>query len=513
MGGIDDRPAAQRALLGSGLRHFLQDDMRIHAAETKCVDSRAPRWVPRVVNPGPRVGIEVKRQFVQPRVGLFAVQAGRQDFIRQGHCRANERRHPGCWHQMADHRFDAAHCAALDRRFGVSIEPPHARQFSLVADDCPGSVGFEIPNCFRIDPSIVVGPLKSLDLPIGRWGQDVVPSPVAGDSDSFDDRIHLVSIAQGVLPAFEQDHSSSFADHDAIGPSIKRPNLSCRRYGPQPQEYGVHRRRMGQKQAADGSQVALPQPQSPDGLFGRQQRGRTCAINHVGQAAKIEAIGTQTGDDVRNRRRNGIRFGGGQGRSQIIVDLITPAVDKQSGIPPVDQLKHQVEKLGVHEDFREFLAGIPATTDDDVRSFTHRRIAANAGVSQRFIDQLDHHELVRIAVPDRVGNDAEFARFEEDILFQKRAARAVRLGVAIGEKPCPIDVAPTIFRHILNAVHAVDHIGPELVNVVGPWEPARHSDDGDVAVVHTLTKPPLVAIARGQAAITVSAGPAWASSA
>ena len=86
---------------------FLQHYVKIGAAKAKSANAGAPRAI-RGHGPGFQRGIDVKRRVreVDIRIGMFAVHAGRQNFVAERQSSLQHARSTGSAFEMPDIRFD-----------------------------------------------------------------------------------------------------------------------------------------------------------------------------------------------------------------------------------------------------------------------------------------------------------------------------------------------------------------------------------------------------------------------
>ncbi|HEU5430016.1 MAG TPA: hypothetical protein VFU81_00045, partial [Thermomicrobiales bacterium] len=166
------------------------------------------------------------------------------------------------------------------------------------------------------------------------------------------------------------------------------------------------RRRQTEKDAGGDGGIALPRAQPPHRLLNGQERRRTGAVHRVGGAAKVEPIGRPAGRDVGDGRRDILGRARRQRRAQVIFHL-APARTDQFRIAAIEQLQYGLERFGAERQFHQFAGGIAAAANEDVGSLAQRTVLGDAGIAQGRVDDVEHEELIRIAVAGEVGQHAE----------------------------------------------------------------------------------------------------------
>ena len=131
--------------IGSGV--LLENGVRVDAAESKSVHTRAPRRLGRSVYPGPRLGGDVEIRAFELQLGVrILANRRRQHFVVQRQRGFDQTCHARGGHRVADHGFHRAQRAA--RRLGPARQEHAPQRFDLhhIAYRRAGAVRFEQPD-------------------------------------------------------------------------------------------------------------------------------------------------------------------------------------------------------------------------------------------------------------------------------------------------------------------------------------------------------------------------------
>ena len=214
-------------LTGCGLwLRFFQHHMGVDAAEAEGVDAGSPRCFV-ALDPGARLGVQVEIGTFQTQLGVrvLTVNRGRQHLMVQRQRRLDDPGHAGSRHRVADHRLDGAQRAV--RHLALTLAEHSGQRLNLggIAHEGSRAVGLDQANGCRIYAGVFIGHAQRQHLTLQPRRQHTHGPAVAGRSDTFDDRVYSIAVAQGILLAFQHQHADSLGEDRAVGAFIKGPYL------------------------------------------------------------------------------------------------------------------------------------------------------------------------------------------------------------------------------------------------------------------------------------------------
>jgi hypothetical protein len=278
---------------------FLQDGMRINAAETESVHARPPRRFGGAVNPGPRLRVDVEIGVLKQQlgIGIFA-QRGRQDFVMQGERRFDQPGHAGGGHRMADHGFHRTQRAA--RRLGLTRRKyaPKRLHFHHVAHRSARAVRLQQTHRERIDAHRFVSPAQRQFFPFETRREHMRGSAVARNADILQDCINMVTVALGLRQAFQHHHADAFTEQRAIGVFIEGAQLAAVRERAKLREDHHQDRRSIAVHAASQGQIAVARAELARGHFDGYQGTGAGRVDQVIRSHQVQPVGDASGDDI-----------------------------------------------------------------------------------------------------------------------------------------------------------------------------------------------------------------------
>ncbi len=497
-------------------RRFLQDHVRVDAAEPEGVDRGAARVQPRT-DPRCRLGIEVERCRLQPEVGVDLVdQRRRQDLVVQGEACLDQRCGAGGGDAVADHRLDGAEGDVGVGSLAAAQDLAQRLDFGAVAERDAGAVRLHQTDGAGIDPALGIGALHRQHFALQARRHQSHGTAVGGGSDRLDHRVDAVVVAQRVIQPLEDDDSLSLAEQRAVGRLVERSDPRGPRQRLEHAEHRVDQRRGGGVDAARQHQVRPPEPQFGNRRFDRDQRGRAGGVHDEVGAHQVQPVGDAAGHHVGHQAGNRVDVELRQLRDQHRFDrrdLLRPGVGEQ-GADHVDRL---VDDDRVLEAVDVGPVGVDGVAEDDAAA-VRVEPGGVAGVRQGLGARLQGQELVGFTADDGDRHRSEGPRVELRQLVQEAAAGRVdadaaplagRVEEALVDQPSR--------RRIPDGVDLVENVAPEAADVGSPGKQPRHADDGDVAIAgrghaessrgRPRAQPPPRRLSSGLA--TVSQSSAW----
>ena len=310
----------------------------------------------------------------------------------------------------------------------------------------------------------MMGPLECPHLAFLAWrGQAEVP-PVAGTGDTLDDGEDAVTVALGIGEPLEHERCDPLSERDAVGAGVERAAPPRRRQGVDRCEQQVVVDAVVHVRPAADDHVAHASGELLARRVERGQRRGARRVDCVVDPAEVEPVGDPPGDDV--GQHTGERVLGE--RRQVAVERWRERPDElpEPGAEAVEAAE-VVAALGAED---------------------HRRTGAIelspvvTGVGERPSHDLQAEQLDGLDGGERAGRDPVGEGVERD---PRQEATPLRRRLAAGVLGHGFGVVedlrvPAVARHFGDAVDAVHHVGPELLEVGGAGEDGGHADDGDV---------------------------------
>src|SRR6266849_6820072 len=210
---------------------FLKDHVRVDAAEPEGVNSCPTRRLFLPMNPRPSFGVEIEGCFLklQFQVRLFTVQSWRQDLVMKRQSCFDHGGDSGGWHGVADHRLHRTYGAPGPRAISRTENPLEGFDLSDIADRCAGSMRLNQFHAKWGTACRFICTVQSHLLAFDAWRQNSERTPIARDTDSFDDCINTITITLCFGTTFEDHDAENFAEQRAVGIVVERTNLTLPR--------------------------------------------------------------------------------------------------------------------------------------------------------------------------------------------------------------------------------------------------------------------------------------------
>jgi hypothetical protein len=422
--------------------------MGVGAAEPERAHRGAPRRAVLIRLPGLERGIDEEgaRREVDLRIGPLEVQARRDLSPLERQRRLDEAGDPGRRSEVADVGLDRAE-GARSRLLRLPEGAPEGRYLDGVAERRAGAVALDEADGLRGAPGPRLGGGDDRRLAGDRGrGEAHLAGAVVVDRRAEDDGMDGIAVGARVRQPLQHHDPDAAPPHRAVGAGVEGAAEPAGRFDASLLVEITRPLRCPQRRAAGERQVALAGEQRLTGEMDRHQRGRAGRLHVDARAAQVELVGDAGGqvvEAVAERRlmctdgcqQPGVR----QQVAQEIAGGADPGVDADRPREPAGIVSRALERLvGALQE--EPLLGIDQLG-------LARRIVEKRGVE--LLLALDHPTRRNIA---RVAQQAGV-----DPLGQQLRGREARDGVTSGAQ-----------------------VLPELLDVAGSREAARHADDRDL---------------------------------
>ena len=166
-------------------------------------------------------------------------------------------------------------------------------------------MSFDQPDRCGVDPGILPGTFDCALLTAGVGSSDALALAIRAAADTADHRVDLISIALGVIKAFQEENDRAFSHHKAVRAICIRAG-AIRAERADLAEFNVGFRAHAVINPAGNSCIEFSAEQPIRGsLDGSQRRGAGSVGDEIG-SGQIENVGHPPGDDIRELTRHGI---------------------------------------------------------------------------------------------------------------------------------------------------------------------------------------------------------------
>ena len=226
------------------------------------------------------------------------VHGGRQHLVVKCLRDFDEPRHTCGALGVADHRFDRAEGAGLERGALLLEHGLQGLDLGLVPGHRAGAVSLDQSDRGGRETGLGVSSPKGLRLPGGpRCGQALLAS-VSGTTDTLDDGVDPVAVALGVGEPLQHQRGDAFTDRDAVGALVEGATPARRRQCLGLRETEIHEGVLSGVGATGDHEITGPALQFVHREVECREGGRAGGVHGAVETAEIEPIRDSPGGDV-----------------------------------------------------------------------------------------------------------------------------------------------------------------------------------------------------------------------
>ena len=212
----------RRPRLHPGRRRFLQDHVRVRAAEAERADACAARPFPDC--PGCAAGRYRHRQCVprDVRIRCREVQVRRNLAVLQTERRLDQSRDAGRRFQVAQVRLGRAKEQRLLARSAGAVHRTDRLHLDGIAERRTGAVGLDVVDVRRLQPCVVERGAQHRFLGWPARRRQPAAAAVLVDRRAADHRVDAIAIAQRITQSLEHDDAHALTAHVAVARRVER---------------------------------------------------------------------------------------------------------------------------------------------------------------------------------------------------------------------------------------------------------------------------------------------------